>query len=587
MVFSQKHWKTVEVDEALADNLARELDVPRPIAVVLVGRGLGEPEKAEQFLNPRLSDLSDPFILPGMTDAVKHIWDAILDRRKIAIYGDYDADGITGTALLVSVLQTFGGCVDTFLPSRLLDGYGLTVGALSRCIEIHKPDLIITVDCGTGSIEAVEAAGRAGVDVIVTDHHEISGACAPALAVVNPKLGDNENTMALAGVGTVFKLCHALIKYGLEKQRQEVADIDLRNWLDLVAIGTVADIVPLLCENRILVRHGLALINGSDQKDIQAGSRRAGLKALIQVARIQTRIDCYHLGFIIGPRLNAAGRLGSAETALELLLTSDPDRARHLAGELDAANSERKRIEEAIVTEAVREIDDYFDEDRNFGLVAGRKGWHVGTIGIVAAKLCSRYRRPAAVIAFDEHGHGRGSCRSIESVNIVDVLRECADLLVSSGGHEMAAGLAMESGKLDAFRSRFNELCAAKLDGRDLRQVRNVDSWITLGEADERLFTAIQKLKPLGMGNPTPTWGVSNVRLVGRPRKVGKDHLKMIVASGGSQLDAIAFGMAEREVPEGPMDILFYLQENTYMGRQSLQLNVKDFRPANSKGGNM
>lgn len=566
-----KLWKTIEVDEAVAVNLASELDIPRPIARVLAGRGLEKPEEAERFVNPRLSDLSDPFVLSGMKEAVERIWRALSTGQKIAIYGDYDADGVTGTALLVSVLRGMGGQVTPFLPNRLTDGYGLTRGALDRCIEVCAPELVITVDCGTEASEAVESAGRSGVDVVVTDHHELSANVACALALINPKLGGDENTMPLAGVGVAFKLCHALIRHGLDRGKQEVADIDLRNYLDLVAIGTVADVVPLLGENRILVHHGLACLNRT---------KSPGLNALVDVAGIQTGVNCYHLGFIIGPRLNAAGRLGSAEPALELLLTDDPVRARQIAGELDAANRERKRVEETITTEALDEIDGYFDESAHFGIVTGRKGWHVGTIGIVAARLCRRYHRPAIVVGFDEHGQGRGSCRSVDDVDIVEILRECSDLLVSFGGHRMAAGLVIENSRFEAFRTRFNELCCAKLEGSDPRPVQKVDAWINLGQADERLFKAIQRLRPLGLGNPTPTWGTSNVRLVGQPRTVGKDHLKMIVSSGATQLDAIAFGMAGREIPEGPIDMLFHLQENTYMGRRALQLNVKDFRPA-------
>lgn len=584
MTIYDREWKTVEVDEASAKNLADELDLPMPVAKVLAARGFERPENAKRFLNPRLSDLADPFSLPGMTDAVEHIWTAILKHRKITVYGDYDADGVTGTALLVSVLKEMGGDVGSFLPSRLSEGYGLTVDALDRCIKTNKPKLVITVDCGSSSVEAVEFARRAGVDVIVTDHHEVpeGGAC-PALAVVNPKLNGDGSMASLAGAGVVFKLSQGLVKHGLKKRRKEVADIDLRNWLDLVAIGTVADVVPLVGENRILVRHGLDRLKESASRDMDRGSgrnERPGLNALVRKAGIKSGIDCYHLGFLIAPRLNAAGRLGSAETALELLMTTDALRARNLAGHLDASNRERKRIEDTILDEAVNEIDGYFDEKRDFGLVIGREGWHAGTIGIVAARICARYRRPTVVIAFDEKGRGQGSCRSIEALSIVDVLGRCSDLLVSHGGHKMAAGLIIEKDKLDAFRSRFNELCAAELENCNLRPFWNIDAWINLGEADERLFQAIQKLRPFGVGNTTPTWGVRGVRLIGQPKIVGKDHLKMLVVSGGSQLEAIAFRMAHRELPDGAIDMLFNLHENTYMGHRSLQLNVKDFRPS-------
>jgi len=573
----RKRWETVEIDEALAGRLARDLDLPRSVIMLLVGRGMRNRDDVERFLNPRLSDLSDPLMLPGMERAVDRIWDAVREHDKIVVYGDYDVDGITATALLVSVLQRMGGQVRPFLPSRLADGYGLTVGALERCISVDNPDLIITVDCGTGASDAVELSRRLGVDVVVTDHHEVSGGLAPALSVVNPKRLRNENTTSLSGVGVAFKLCHAIVKHGLHNERREISHIDLRNWLDLVAIGTVADMVPLLGENRILVRHGLARIN-SPQPACAGSSPRPGIEAIKEVAHIGGSVDCYHLGFVIGPRLNAAGRLGSAETALELLLTSDRERARDLAGKLDAANGERKRIQESDLADAEREIESSFEESTDFGLVAGHDGWHRGTIGIVASRLCSRYQRPSAVIAFDEHGQGRGSCRSVESVDIIEVLDGCSDLLTSFGGHRLAAGFLIEKRQSEPFRMRFNDLCAEKLRGRDLRPVQTVDAWINHGEADERLFNAVQRLGPLGMGNPPPTWGLKNVSTIGKPTVVGKDHLRMTVASGGTQFDAIAFGMAGCPVPEGPMDILFHLQENNYKGRRRLEMNIKDFK---------
>lgn len=572
----RREWKTIAVDGALADRLAVAMGIPRPIATLLASRGFADKETAEHFLNPRLSRLSDPLEMRGMIPAVERLWDAVLRSQRITVFGDYDADGITATALMVGVLQEMGANVRPFLPERLTDGYGLTVGAVKRCLDSHKPELIITVDCGTGAMEAVEVVRSAGADIIVTDHHEASGRETPEFLIVNPKLDGNEATAPLAGVGVAFKVCHALVKHCLRNNPGRAQNIDLRNRLDLVAVGTVADVVPLVGENRILVRHGLERFDSTTS---------VGLRALKQIAGINAGVDCYHLGFIIGPRLNAAGRLGSADTALELLLTSDPSRARELAAGLDAANQERKRIEDAIVSEAIKEIDGHFDNNRDFGLVVGRAGWHIGAVGIVAARLCARYCRPAAVIGFDENGWGRGSCRSAESVDIVAVLRACSDLLASFGGHKMAAGFVIEKSMSDTFKKRFNEECAARLAPSDLSPAYRVDAWIGLGEVDETLFNQMQRLKPVGMGNPTPVWGVGGVHLAEMPKKIGKngEHLKMTVASGGAQLSAVAFGMAEHDIPDGPMDVLFNLQEDTYGGRRRLQLNVKDFRPARTE----
>jgi single-stranded-DNA-specific exonuclease len=371
-----------------------------------------------------------------------------------------------------------------------------------------------------------------------------------------------------------FKFCHALLKYRRDKKDAAATEPDLRHYLDLVAVGTVADVVPLVDENRILVRHGLQRINKTDN---------LGLKALIAIAGVKQEIDCYHLGFVIGPRLNAVGRLASAHTALELLLTPDARRAGELAGELDVTNRERRQIEDEIRQEAEEEIDAYFKPDETSGIVSGRVGWHIGTVGIVASRLCGKYRRPAVVIGFDEDGHGRGSCRSIEELDIVDVLRGCAELLTAFGGHKMAAGLEIEKDRLEPFRKRFNDLCRDSLKGKDLRPVRNVDAWIQLQEADRRLCKAVQQLQPLGLGNLTPTFGVRAVKIVGQPKVVGNGHLKMQVARGGTQMDAIAFGMADAAVPDGDMDLLFQIQENTYMGRTAVQLNVKDFQATSAR----
>ena len=566
-----KLWKTAETDATRAAGLARELDLPCPLAACLLSRGLTTPEAIERFFKPRLSDLTDPFAIAGMDAAVTRIWQAIDRAESIAVYGDYDVDGITATGLLVRVLSRMGARVTPYLPNRAEEGYGLSLDGLERCVAACAPSLLITVDCGTPAGDAVREAQRRGIDVVVTDHHEAAGDVAPAVAVVNPKLGDDDRVRMLAGVGVGFKLCHALVKRGRDAGWLEAGNVDLRDYLEWVAIGTVADAVPLRGENRILVSHGLGRLGGT---------QFAGLKALMDVARIGPKVDAYHVGFVIGPRMNAVGRIGDALTALELVLTDHPPRAQSLAATLDAANTERKRIESRILVEAEEQIREHFDPDRHYCLVIGREDWHVGVIGIVASRLCARYRRPVVVVAFDEGGVGRGSCRSIEEFDLVAGLGECADLLDRFGGHRMAAGMEVRRSRFDAFRSRFHEASAAKLRSRDLRPVQRIDAWLELGEADQRLMEGIERAGPFGEGNPVPVWAARGVTLMGQPRVVGKDHLKMSLAAGGRLMNAIGFGMASRSVPDGPLDVAFTLERDSWMGGESLQLHVQDFRPA-------
>lgn len=562
-------WKTAECNAELAGKLADEQNLPLPVASVLARRGIADKNAAEQFLNPRLSNLSDPSLIPGVNRAVDVIIDAVLKKRKIVVYGDYDVDGLTSTALMLRVLGKAGAGAGFFLPNRIEDGYGLTIDCLQRCIEEQRPDLIITVDCGTNSYEAVDFVKQKGVDIVISDHHEPSGRTAAALAVVNPKLGGKPEVLDLSGVGVAFKLCHALIKKGLGGKP---GAIDLRDWLDVVALGTVADIVPLVHENRIIVRHGLKKLEKTSLE---------GLRALIEVSRAGRNMDTYQVGFVLGPRLNAAGRLGNAETALELLLTDDRSAALTLAQKLEKNNAERRQIEEQIVLEATDLLKNSGSIRSDCGLVVAGKGWHVGTIGIVASRLCQAYNRPAAVISLDEDEvKARGSCRSIETVNIVGILEHCSELLENFGGHKMAGGFVLDKAKVDAFAGKFKGLCREQMGGVPSGPTVVVDAWVAPGGIGRPFLAAVEKLKPFGPGNPAPVWGMRDARIMGKPRIVKEKHLKMTLACGGSQYDAIAFGMGNAEVPDGPLEILFQLHLNSYQGRESLELNIKDFRPA-------
>lgn len=571
-----KRWKVSNVDDGLAQELARLSFLPLPLARVLVSRKVSTAEEADHFLNPRLSDLGDPFTLPGMEKAVDRIWQAIRDESPIVVYGDYDVDGVTSAALMSLVLTELGARVTRHLPNRLEEGYGLGKDAVEHFIATDKPGLIITTDCGTGSHEAVAAARAAGVDVVVTDHHEVSGKPVDAVAVVNPKLGSDPSARMLAGVGVAFKVCHGILKRGREKRWKAAADMDLRQHLDLVALGTVSDMVPMLHENRILVRHGLSQLNRRE---------RMGLNALTEVAGAKGELGVYHVGFVLGPRMNAAGRLGSAGDALEILLTGDQERAEALARKLDEANRDRKLIEGGIMEAAVRRIEAVFDPESHFGVVVGDAGWHVGVVGIVASRLVNRYGRPAIVVGFDENGIGRGSCRSIEGYDLLAGLKSCSDYLNRYGGHEMAAGLEVKRENFEAFQQAFQSVCRDALKGRDLRKTLVLDGWVTLPEVmDPKFMERLTRLAPFGEGNPEPVWGLKKTEVIGTPKIVGETHLKMRVGVGNSTCEAIGFNMGERlkDFPEGSIDLAFTLRTNTYLGRTSPQLHLQDFHAASA-----
>jgi single-stranded-DNA-specific exonuclease len=563
-----KRWQVADGEAGAAEAIARELGLPRPMGRLLAGRGLVTRDQIERFLRPRLNDLSDPFLLPDMERAVVRLWDAVDAGESIVVFGDYDVDGVSSTALLVSFFSELGALATPFLPNRLTDGYGFSRRVLARCLEQYRPDVIVTVDCGTGAEDAVSLAREEGIDVIITDHHEAPGVPASACAVVNPKLGGAASVRMLAGVGVAFKLCHAMVKHARRQGRPGAAAMDIRPYMDFVALGTIADIVPLVEENRILARYGLSRLDAP---------RSLGLRTLMEVSGIRDAVQAHHIGFQLGPRLNAAGRMGDADAALELLLTDDAPRADDLARRLDAANRERQHIENRIVREARDEIDAWFDPSRDFGLVIAREGWHPGVIGIVASRLCQYYFRPVVVIGMDGQGQGRGSCRSVEGFDLVEQLGRCRDHLVQFGGHGMAAGVEIEGTAVPAFRERFNAVAAEALQQQVPVATQRVDAWVDLAEANQDLFDAGQLLRPFGHSNPTPVWAARALTIV-QHRVVGNGHLQMTLADNKTSTDAIGFGLGERDVPNAPVDVAFHLKSSSYQGRESLRLDVQDFR---------
>ena len=564
-----KVWKTASFNESLAESIMAEYGLPHPVAAVLAARPWDSPEDIGRFLSPSLSSLGDPFVLPDMDKAVKRIWAAIRDRQTIVIYGDYDVDGVTSTAMLCRVLRALGAEVQLFLPHRVDDGYGMSVEPVMRCIEDFKPGLIVTVDCGTGSREAVEYARSRGVDVVVTDHHEVSGDISPAWALVNPKLGKRPEDKMLAGVGVAYKLCHALVKHGRDAGEDSAKEADLREYLDLAALGTVCDIVPLLHENRILVRAGLERL---------ARTGNPGLKALLEVAEVKQPYTAYTFGFQLGPRLNAAGRLGTAMHSLNLLLTEDAAEAGVLAKDLDRTNRERRSIENQIFEEAAAMIAEKYDEKKTYGIVAAGREWNQGVVGIVASRLVKKFNRPAIVIAVDEDGRGKGSCRSIAGFNMVEQLEHCSKILTRWGGHAMAAGLELPVDRIEEFGEQFNRIAEKALRHADLRPSITIDAWLEPGEFSAQLHEAQKKLEPFGMENPSPLWGLRDVAVSGNPRMVGTGHVKFALQINGASVPAICFGWGDRPLPAGRLDLAFQMKLNSFRGNDTLEMDVKAIR---------
>lgn len=566
-----KHWKIRPADEATVETISAQTKLPRPIARVLALRGFTTAEEIEMFLNPRLSNLTDPSLLSGIEKAASRVWKAIDSGESITVFGDYDVDGVTSTALLVRVLSVLGAEVHAFIPDRIDEGYGLSSDAVERCLSEYGSSLVITVDCGTNSIESVNEAQSRGVDVIVTDHHEPDEQTAAAFVLINPKFGTVPALENLSGVGVAFKLAHALVKSGRAQKKPTAQNVDLRDYLDIVALGTVADIVPLRGENRIVVRHGLAQLGVS---------KWAGMEALKKVSSVKGPPDTYHLGFQLGPRINAAGRIGKPMQALQLLVTDAAPEAQRIARLLDETNVQRREIEQEMSDEAFAEIDAYFDPEKHFGLVVAKEGWHPGVVGIVASRVSRHYRRPAIVMGIDVDGSARGSCRSIPEYNLLDGLQSCDEHLSTFGGHTMAAGLAVHPGAMDAFKVAFNDVVKASLIEVDLAPVQKIDSVVVADELGWDFFDQLKRLQPFGQDNPEPVWALQNVRVSGAPRVVGKKHLKLSFAVNGNVFDAIAFGYPLEDLPAGPLDIAFMLKENSWNGNTSLQFQISDIRSA-------
>lgn len=550
-------------DSIAAGQLLRDLDVPPFLAALLVRRGISDPAVADGYLNPKMRSLNAPELLPEMPEAAARVLDAIRNSERIVLYGDYDVDGVTSLAILSRVLQAYGADAACFLPLRVEEGYGLSAAGVARCCDTHRPQLLIAVDCGTTSVGEIASLRARGVDVVVLDHHEPEAGRPDCVALVNPKCGDHSHSLCSAGV--VFKLAHAMLK------QRPVQGLDLREYLDLVALATMSDIVPLTGENRIFVRHGLRQM---------AVTRWAGLRALMAVSGVVPPVRGGDVSFRLGPRINAAGRLGPAREALSLLLSDDPDEAAHLAANLDAHNRERQGLERAVAREAGEWIEKNFHPESDTTIVAGHRDWHVGVLGIVASRVMRSHNRPTFIIGFDESGSGKGSGRSIEGLPLVGLLRTCAEHLEKFGGHDMAAGLAMNEESFPAFRKAF-ESAAQKIATEDLLIPKlSLDCEVDLNALAIELLEAQDLIEPFGAANPQPIFFTRSVTPQAPPREMKEKHLKMEFLAGRRRLPAVYFNARLDQLPRTPWDVAYTLDWNSWQGRTEAQMRIVAVRRA-------
>ncbi len=527
-------------------------------------KGFASADEVEDFLRPRLKSLSDPFLLPNMEAAVTRILAALDRQERIVIFGDYDVDGVTSLALLAEACRAYGCAPEVFLPLRLEEGYGLSRESVDRCVEQHHPQLLIAVDCGTSSVvEIADLAGR-GVDVIVLDHHQPKSDLPDCVAIVNPKIDSESPFHYLCSAGIVFKLCHALLK------RRPIA-FDLKSKLDLVALGTVADIVPLQGENRTLVQRGAIEI---------ARSTRPGLKRLIAVSGVRPPISPEHIGFRLGPRLNASGRLSNAQRSLQLLLTQDEAEAASLADFLDSQNRERQEIERQVFLAAEEQIGRHFDPIRDAAIVVAAKGWHPGVLGIVASRISRKYHRPTIVIGFEENGIGKASGRSIEGLNLVEALERCSGTLQKFGGHEMAAGLTIQEKDVDRFSEAFRRAARELLSEECLQPCLRLDHELAFSELNGDFLRWHEMLQPFGNGNPAPLFFAREVEPVAPSRVVNAKHRILRLRQGNYHRRAVYFDSADVPLPPTPWDIAFRIRADEYEGETVLGIQIQAVRQA-------
>lgn len=561
MLKPKSRWQLAEYEEARSDQIARECGISPLLAKLLVIRGIDTVERANAFLNVSTEQFHDPYLLDGMERAVTRIRLALEQNEPICLYGDYDADGVSSTTLMVHVMRQLGATFDYYIPNRFTEGYGLNQEAIA---QLHERGfrLIITVDTGISAVEQVAFANELGLDVIVTDHHEPPAVLPDAYAVINPKKpGCTYPFDMLAGVGVAFKLAHALL-----------GELPM-HLVDLAAIGTIGDLVPLVDENRLLATYGLQRLNQT---------RNIGLKSLIRICGLDDKeLTAGHVGFALAPRINAGGRLETAEAAVKLLIESDPTQADQYAVTLDQLNRERQELVQTIAEEAEEMVRTLYPPDEHHVLVLAKENWNPGVVGIVASRMVEKFYRPTIVLCIDPvKGTAKGSARSIAGFDLYEALTACKELLPHYGGHTMAAGMTMPIENLESFRQQINQFAGQILNDEDLIPLARVDISMPIEEVSLKTIEAFEQLAPFGMGNPTPIVQLENVELAGL-RKIGRDdsHIKCSITSNGHSVDSIGFSLApisEQITSSAKAHIIGELSINEWNGNRKPQIVLKD-----------
>ncbi len=555
---------TRNVDPEAVARICNELSVREPLGRILVARNLSTYDDCRRFFRPSLTHLHDPFLFKDMGKAIERIRQALERKETIAVYGDYDVDGVTATVTVMSALRDLGAQCRYYLPNRLNEGYGLSDKGIHALAD-DGVELIITVDCGIGDLNQIELANSLGVDVIVTDHHEPKAALPPALAVLNPKVAESGYPdRNLAGVGVALKLVQALAS------RLGRSDDLWKERLDIAALGTAADIVPMTGENRVIARYGF---------EQMSNTRNVGLGALISLRGLSGKsISTSQAVFMLAPCINAAGRLGDPFRGVELLLTNDPAAAGIHARELVQANQERKEIDERVQKQAFSWIEKNLDLSKSCGIVAGHSSWHCGVIGIVASKITERFYRPAVLFSYGDDGLAKGSGRSIPGFHLLQALESCAEHLESFGGHAAAAGMTIRQDKIDHFREAFDKAVQSVVTSDELAPTIMVDTEVCMADMDKKFVNILKQMEPFGPGNMRPTLMCRNLSSRFSPRIVGKNHLKLAVTDGTVHMDAIGFNQGYRlaEIAKSSKySLAFTLDENEWNGRVNLQMKLK------------